>query len=68
VRSLAREYCARGVTVQYNQYPLDHISVALIWTVDAAAWILNRFAGQPAPQDCSQIAPGNSLAPVTATG
>ncbi len=65
VRSLAREYCARGVTVQYNQYPLDHISVALIWMVDAASWIMNRFAGQPAPQDCSQIAPGNSLAPVS---
>ncbi len=64
VRSLAREYCGRGVTVQYNQYPLDHISVALIWIVDAAYWLVNRFAGQPAPQDCAQIAPGNSLAPI----
>jgi hypothetical protein len=64
VRSLAREYCARGVTVQYNQYPLEHFAVGAIWMVDAALWLMNRFAGQPAPQDCSQIAPGNSLAPI----
>jgi hypothetical protein len=64
VRTLASEYCARGVTVQYNQYNLDHISVGLIWMVDATTWLMNRFAGQPAPQDCASIAPGNSLAPI----
>jgi hypothetical protein len=65
VRSLAREYCARGVTVQYNQYPLEHFAVGAIWMVDAALWLMNRFAGQPAPQDCASIAPGNPIAPIS---
>ena len=64
VRALASEYCQRGVTVQYNQYGLDHIASAAAWLVQALPWLSNRFAGQPAPQDCSTIAPGNSLAPV----
>lgn len=64
VRTLAREYCARGVTVQYNQYGLDHILTAAIWISDASTWLMNRFDGQPAPSNCGQIPPGNSLAPV----
>jgi hypothetical protein len=65
VRSLAREYCARGVPVQYVQYgSLSHITSALPWLAGAAAWLSGRFAGLPPPQDCAQIAPGNSLAPV----
>jgi Secretory lipase len=65
VRSLAREYCARGDLVQYVQYDnLSHISGALPWLPAAAAWLGDRFAGRPAPQNCAQIAPGNSLAPI----
>ncbi len=65
VRSLAREYCARGVPVQYNQFDsLDHILTAVAWVVQAYTWLLGRFAGFPAPSDCGSIAPGNSLAPI----
>ena len=65
VRSLAREYCGRGVTVQYRQYEgLSHIPAALEWLPEAYAWLEGRFLGRPAPQDCSEIAPGNSLEPI----
>ncbi len=66
VRSLAREYCERGVRVQYTEYQqLGHIEGAVPWLSEAAAWLAGRFTGLAAPQDCSEIAPGNSLAPVT---
>jgi Secretory lipase len=65
VRSLAREYCNSGVRVQYMQYEaLSHAPAAVQWVPEAAAWLTGRFAGLPAPQDCAQIAPGNSLAPI----
>ncbi len=65
VRALASEYCQRGVPVQYNEYDgVDHLVGALVWLVQALPWLSDRFAGQPAPQDCSTIGPGNSLAPV----
>ena len=65
VRSLAREYCARGVNVDYLEYDsLGHIATVLAWLPTAATWLANRFTGQPAPQNCVQIPPGNSLAPV----
>jgi Secretory lipase len=63
VRSLAREYCSRGIPVQYDQYEnLSHVPSALAWLPAATAWMAGRFAGQAPPQDCEQIAPGNSLA------
>jgi Secretory lipase len=67
VRSLAREYCERGVAVQYSEYQhLGHIEGAVPWLTETAAWLAGRFAGLTAPQDCSGIAPGNSLAPIKA--
>jgi hypothetical protein len=63
VRSLAREYCSRGVKVQYNEIPLSHTATALTWVPQTLEWVNNRFANMAAPQDCSQIAAGNSLAP-----
>jgi Secretory lipase len=65
VRSLAREYCSRGVSVQYEEYEhLSHVPSAAVWLPQADAWLAARFAGLPAPQNCSSIAPGNSLTPV----
>ena len=65
VRSLAREYCARGVPVQYAQYEaLSHVPSAVPWLAEASAWLGGRFLGLPAPQDCARIVPGNSLAPI----
>ena len=65
VRSLAREYCSRGVTVQYEQYEdLSHVPSAIEWLPEAYSWLAGRFLGLPAPQNCEQIAAGNSLEPL----
>ncbi len=64
VRSLAREYCARGDKVLYDQYPLGHITAAVPWIAAAVPWLEARFAGAAAPQNCAGIEPGNSLAPI----
>jgi hypothetical protein len=65
VRTLAREYCQRGVTVQYDQYDeLAHVETAGPWLTTTLPWLSDRFAGTPAPQDCSGIEPGNPLTPV----
>jgi len=62
VRTLARTYCEQGTAVQYEQYDLlSHITSVPIWLYNAIAWINDRFAGLPAPQNCSSIAPGNPL-------
>ena len=65
VRTLARTYCAKGTAVYYEQYDaLSHITSVPIWLLKATDWIGDRFAGQPAPQNCSSIPPGNSLDPI----
>ena len=65
VRSLAREWCSRGVTVKYSEYQhLGHIEGAGPWLAEMEVWLAERFAGLAAPQNCSEIAPGNSLAPM----
>jgi hypothetical protein len=65
VRTLAREYCSRGVAVQYDEYDaLDHIGTAAPWMATTVPWLAARFAGQPAPENCGQIAPGNVVAPI----
>lgn len=65
VRTLAREYCARGVKVKYDQYDLlAHIETAVPWLTTSMAWLNDRFAGKAAPQNCSGIAPGNPLTPI----
>jgi hypothetical protein len=65
VRSLAREWCSQGVAVKYTEYQhLGHIEGAGPWLPEAATWLAERFVGLTAPQDCAEIAPGNSLAPI----
>jgi hypothetical protein len=64
VRTLARAYCANGVAVKYEQYGLSHIGSVAPWLPQAIGWVKDRFAGKPAPQNCSSIAPGNSLDPI----
>jgi hypothetical protein len=65
VRTLASEYCSRGVKVTYQQYDwLSHSTSTLPWAAAALPWLRDRFNGVPATQNCSSIAPGNSLAPV----
>src|SRR5271155_4349932 len=65
VRTLARGYCSKGTRVHYEQYDaLSHIWSVPIWLPNSIVWIKERFAGLPAPENCSSIAPGNSLAPI----
>ena len=65
VRTLARGYCQAGVKVQYQQYDLtSHVTTVPLWLPAATAWLEARFGSQAAPQNCSSIAPGNSLAPI----
>lgn len=65
VRTLARDYCKKGTTVHYEQYDsLSHIWSIRMWVPNAIAWIKERFAGLPAPQNCSSIKPGNKLPPI----
>jgi hypothetical protein len=65
VRTLARHFCVSGTAVDYTQYDaLSHISTFPVWAPAALAWLGGRFAGTQAPNDCAQIPPGNSLAPV----
>lgn len=65
VRTLARQYCSAGVKVEYHQYDLtSHVTSAIPWLGEAVPWLLARFTGLPAPQNCSGIAPGNPLDPI----
>lgn len=66
VRTLARTYCDRGVTVQYEQYGLSHFTSVVQWIPGAMAWLMNRFSGGAAPSSCGSIAAGNSIAPIPA--
>jgi len=69
VRTLARDFCASGTAVDYTQYDaLDHITTFAVWAPAALSWLGSLFAGTPPPNDCAQIPPGNSLAPVPHTG
>ena len=69
VRTLARDFCASGTAVDYTQYgALSHVTTFPVWTPTALAWLDSLFAGSQAPNDCSQIPPGNSLAPVKPAG
>jgi Secretory lipase len=65
VRTLARQYCAADVRVQYHQYDLtSHVTSAIPWLGEAVPWLLARFTGAQAPQNCASIAPGNPLDPI----
>jgi hypothetical protein len=44
--------------------PLANIAPGCAWLPEADTWLAARFAGLPAPQNCSSIAPGNSLQPI----
>jgi secretory lipase len=65
VRTLARQYCERGVAVQYTQHDaLGHVPTALPWITAAIPWLAERFAGKAPPQNCAAIPPGNPLTPI----
>ena len=48
VRTLAREWCSRGVSVHFTEYQhLGHIEGAVPWLAEATPWLTARFLGQP---------------------
>jgi hypothetical protein len=65
VRTLARDYCRKGTKVHYEEYKaLSHTWSVPIWLLDSIAWIKERFARIPAPENCSSIPEGNPLTPI----
>jgi hypothetical protein len=63
--ALAHEYCQRGVKVTFQEYPgLPHADAAVPWEAASLTFFEARFAGLPAPDGCSSIPAGNSLAPL----
>lgn len=52
-RALAKDYCARGVRLQYVEYlPTGHITALPVGYLPAVSWLADRFAGRPAPTTC----------------
>lgn len=66
VRTLARRYCARGVTVHYEEYALSHFTSVALWLPAAYAWLTARFGDAPAPSSCGSIPRGNPLTRIAA--
>jgi hypothetical protein len=65
VEALAHEYCTQGVPVTFDEYPgLEHTEAAVPFETAAMAFLTGLFAGGPAPDGCSSIGTGNSLAPL----
>ncbi|MFD2422210.1 lipase family protein [Amycolatopsis pigmentata] len=54
-RAVMRQYCAGGATVQHVEYPGDHSAAATAGLPGALAFLDNRFAGAPAPDNCATI-------------
>lgn len=60
VRALADRYCAAGVSIDYQQFGIiSHTTAPDFWGPESVLWLLDRFAGKPAPSNCAQIPPGN---------
>jgi uncharacterized membrane protein HdeD (DUF308 family)/pimeloyl-ACP methyl ester carboxylesterase len=50
---LVRRLCATGDRVDERVYPsVGHLEAGIVASPDVAAWIAERFAGRPAPQNC----------------
>ncbi|MFF2554579.1 lipase family protein [Nocardia sp. NPDC058058] len=62
---LAQEYCNRGVTVQYEQYPGSHGIAGSVWELKTIGWLADRFNGVPAPQNCGALPPGQLPQPLS---
>ena len=67
VRQLAYTYCRRGLPVQLHQYDgQDHVGAAIRFEPEAAAFLQQRYAGQPPASDCASVGPGSALDPLPA--
>jgi Secretory lipase len=67
VQELAYTYCHRGVPVEFHIYKgLSHIHAGLPFLEQAQAFLTQRFENLHFQNGCSDIGPGNSIAPVPA--
>jgi hypothetical protein len=65
VEALAHEYCQRGVPVTFSVYAgLPHSDAAVPFEAQALTFLEGQFNGLAAPDGCSSIGVGNSLAPL----
>lgn len=63
--ALAYEYCHQGVAVDFEELQgMNHDQAGEAFLAQAPAYLAGRFAGDPAPDNCPSIPPGNSLAPI----
>jgi Secretory lipase len=55
VDALVKQYCAAGVTVDYDRDALggDHVSAIPRYWAATLPYLISRFAGQPAPDNCA---------------
>lgn len=61
-RALARQYCAAGAPVKYEEYgPVGHGAGGTAWAQGMLSWISGRLAGDTAPSTCGSVPAGNSL-------
>ena len=72
VRTLARQYCAKGVQIKHVEYSLSHFTSIVSWLPQAMLWVNDRFGGLfgpvAVPNNCSSIQPGNALETVVYSG
>ena len=62
VRTLMRDYCEAGTSVEYREYPYaSHVLAAVPWLIEGSLWLEGRFNGAPASDNCSTIPAGNPL-------
>ena len=53
-RAFATDLCHHGIKLRYDSMPgVDHYTAAVKSAPTAAAWIADRFAGKPPPDDCA---------------
>jgi hypothetical protein len=55
VDAIVKQYCAGGVTVEYDRDALggDHVSAIPRYWAATLQYVIPRFVGQPAPDDCA---------------
>jgi hypothetical protein len=65
VQQLAYTYCRRGVPVEFHLYAgLSHVQAGQPFLEQAQTFLTQRFEGLPLQDGCSDISPGNSIAPI----
>lgn len=64
-QQLAYEYCHQGVSIDFVELKnANHDDAGAAFFPQAMSFLGDRFAGAPAPDNCSSIKRGNSLKPI----